>query len=119
MIMYAPADRKRLAWAGPFRGTRPLGLEFGRGGGPARAELNSHFRLGLQPGLLHRFHQAQPVLGRNRDEPAGEFDDVEPDITTLLDICLDRITALREHVFDEAAGGYEHVVTMCEFDDFS
>ena len=88
------------------------------GTGSSGAKLDTHFWLGLESGTLHLLHQAQPVINRNGDKAAGDFEDVEAHVATLLDVAVHDLRPLREHMLDEASGGDLHIVAMGKLDDF-
>ena len=83
---------------------RPLGFEGLDARCTARAELDPDLRLRLQSRLSHRFRQAYEIFGGERDEAARDLDDVEAELAALLEVTLNGVAALREHVLEKAAG---------------
>ena len=54
-----------------------------------------------------------------RDEAGGDLEDVEAQACDLVDVAVDGVRALGEHVLDEPAGGDEHVVLVGDLDDLA
>src|SRR6185437_10654703 len=68
---------------------------------------------------LYLLNQAQPVVNRNGDKAARDFENVEAHIAALLDITIHDLRSLRKHMLNEAAGGDQYIVAMGKIDDFS
>src|SRR2546425_9070890 len=72
----------------PFHVAGALSGEFLGAGSPSGTELDTHLWLGFETRLLHFFHQAQPVVSRDRDKAARDFKDVESYLTALFNVAM-------------------------------
>src|SRR6266852_3377233 len=101
----------------PFHVTCALSLQVLFGSGSPSTELDAYLWLGFEADLLHLLHQAQPVINRDGDKPAGDFEYIEPKIVALLDVAIHRLGPLCEHMLNESPGRNQHIVAMGKVDD--
>src|SRR5262249_54588230 len=97
---------------GPCRIARAFRLQLAGGCRATGAKLNPDLGLRLQARLLHLLDQTEPIANRNRDEPAGDFHNVEPEILALPDIAIHGGRALAHHIFKKPSGRYQDLEPM-------
>lgn len=83
----------------------------------SRAELNTNLRLGFHPMLAHLLTHSQPVVIRNRQEPARHLHHIEPQPLTPLQILLHRpLPPGRQQMFHPPPRRHIHPVLMRHLD---
>jgi len=81
-----------------------LGGQFGLARVAARADLNAQFRLGLEAGFFHFFHQAQQTGRGQHDKAGGYFNHVKADLFGFFEVLIHGIRPVAHDGFNPAAG---------------